>query len=126
MHANQAFDTKGPKPTKITHARWTNVTTDDASESQPLIQQTQQTQQQMQQQTIEFSSQLIAEREEGIKQIESTMLEVNEIYKDLAVIVDDQGQQLDNIEANMTSADTHVERGVAHLNQASRHQVIYS
>ena len=43
---------------------------------------------------IDYSTSLITEREDAIKEIESTMLEVNEIYKDLSTLVVEQGAAL--------------------------------
>jgi t-SNARE complex subunit (syntaxin) len=64
----------------------------------------------------------IAEREEGIKEIESTLIEVNEVYKDLADLVTTQGEQLDNIAFTMTETSNHVEGGVKEITKASRYQ----
>eukprot|EP00038_Savillea_parva_P026350 m.53384 g.53384 ORF g.53384 m.53384 type:complete len:307 (-) comp7455_c0_seq1:106-1026(-) len=71
---------------------------------------------------IDYSTSLITEREDAIKEIESTMLEVNEIYKDLSTLVVEQGAALDNIEANMSVADANVESGAGQLSTASRYQ----
>eukprot|EP00039_Didymoeca_costata_P004603 m.74704 g.74704 ORF g.74704 m.74704 type:complete len:288 (-) comp12474_c0_seq1:155-1018(-) len=71
---------------------------------------------------IDYSSSVIEEREQSIKEIESTMMEVNEIYKDLSTLVVEQGATLDNIEANMSSVDSNVNKGVETLGQASRYQ----
>ena len=43
----------------------------------------------------------IRQRDNDMAAIEDTMMQVNDIYRDLATMVDDQGQQLDNIEANI-------------------------
>lgn len=71
---------------------------------------------------VDDQSAFIEEREEGIKQLESTMLEVNDIFKDLGNIVTEQGEMLDNIEYNMTATSTHVENGTEQLGKASRYQ----
>lgn len=71
---------------------------------------------------IEYRSDLINEREEGIKEIESSMTEINEIYRDLSALVNVQGTYLDNIEANMTSAEEAVTSGTALLGKASKYQ----
>lgn len=71
---------------------------------------------------IDYSSALIQEREEGIKEIEATMQEVNDIYRDLGTIVHEQGDMLDNIEANMSSVDHHVETGAKELVKANHYQ----
>jgi syntaxin 7 len=65
---------------------------------------------------------LLEEREQGIKEIESAMSEVNEIYRDLSTLIAVQGTQLDNIEANMTSTEEAVTSGTALLGKASRYQ----
>lgn len=51
--------------------------------------------------TPEVHSEMIAQRDEQMQQIESTMLEVNDIYRDLANLVHEQGDMLDSIEGNM-------------------------
>lgn len=73
-------------------------------------------------QQVSYSSSLIQEREEGMKEIERTMLEVNDIYRDLATIVHEQGDQLDNIEANMSFVENNVEQGVVNLVKANTYQ----
>lgn len=71
---------------------------------------------------MQFNQDMILEREEGIKEIESTMLEINEIFRDLSMAVHDQGGMLDSIEGNMTAADAHVEAGTGQLVKASDYQ----
>lgn len=71
---------------------------------------------------VRFNQSMIVEREEGMKEIESAVVEINDIFRDLALAVQDQGQVLDSIEANMTSADTHVEKGTHELVKASDYQ----
>ena len=43
---------------------------------------------------MQHNQAMIREREEGMKEIESTMQEVNDIFRDLATLVHDQGHQL--------------------------------
>ncbi|XP_069813123.1 t-SNARE domain-containing protein 1 isoform X2 [Dendropsophus ebraccatus] len=64
----------------------------------------------------------IRQKEEAIKQIESDMLDVNQIMKDLASIVYEQGHDIDSIEANIESASSHVESANRQLAKASQHQ----
>lgn len=52
-------------------------------------------------QEIAFNEALIEERDRGIQEIQQTISEVNEIFRDLAVIVREQGQQVDDLEANL-------------------------
>lgn len=57
---------------------------------------------------VEYNAALIEEREAGILEIQSQIGEVNEIFQDLAVLVNEQGAAVDDIEANIlrTSART--------------------
>jgi hypothetical protein len=52
-----------------------------------------QEQQQMRVQ-MQFNQDMIVEREEGMKEIESTMTEINDIFRDLSMAVHDQGSML--------------------------------
>ncbi|XP_018429533.1 PREDICTED: t-SNARE domain-containing protein 1-like, partial [Nanorana parkeri] len=63
----------------------------------------------------------IRRKEEGVKQIESDMLDVNQIMKDLASIVYEQGDSVDSIEANIETASSNVESANRQLAKASQH-----
>ncbi|GAA6103005.1 syntaxin-12 isoform X1 [Tachysurus ichikawai] len=65
---------------------------------------------------------LIKERETNIRQLEADIMDVNQIFKDLAVMVHDQGDIIDSIEANVESAEVHVERGTEQLQHAAYYQ----
>eukprot|EP00038_Savillea_parva_P007581 m.171126 g.171126 ORF g.171126 m.171126 type:complete len:243 (+) comp13336_c0_seq1:118-846(+) len=65
---------------------------------------------------------IIRQRDEEVAKIESTMIEVNDIYRDLAQLVDEQGEALDNIENNMSLTDERVEKGAGQLVKASKYQ----
>uniref|UniRef100_A0A8C7CPU8 Syntaxin-12 n=1 Tax=Oncorhynchus kisutch TaxID=8019 RepID=A0A8C7CPU8_ONCKI len=65
---------------------------------------------------------LIKERETNIRQLESDILDVNQIFKDLAVMIHDQGEMIDSIEANVESAEVHVDRGTEKLQRAAYFQ----
>ncbi|MEE6523538.1 hypothetical protein FKM82_022490, partial [Ascaphus truei] len=53
---------------------------------------------------------------------QADILDVNQIFKDLAVMIHDQGEMIDSIEANVESAEVHVERGTEQLQSASYYQ----
>lgn len=65
---------------------------------------------------------LIKERESAIQKLEADILDVNQIFKDLAVMIHDQGDMIDSIEANVESAEVHVERASEQLQRASYYQ----
>ncbi|XP_074173104.1 t-SNARE domain-containing protein 1 isoform X12 [Rhinolophus sinicus] len=62
-------------------------------------------------------------REEAILQIESDLLDVNQIIRDLASMVSEQGDAIDSIEASLEAASSHTEAASELLAGASRHQV---
>ncbi|KAF3834481.1 hypothetical protein F7725_025685 [Dissostichus mawsoni] len=53
---------------------------------------------------------------------QSDILDVNQIFKDLAVMIHDQGEMIDSIEANVENAEVHVERGTEQLQRAAYYQ----
>lgn len=61
--------------------------------------------------------------EDAILQIESNLLDVNQIIKDLASMVSEQGDTIDSIEANLEAASSHTEAASELLAGASRHQL---
>nr|XP_046181548.1 syntaxin-12-like isoform X3 [Oncorhynchus gorbuscha] len=73
-------------------------------------------------QTTEEDLALIKERETNIRKLESDILDVNQIFKDLAVMIHDQGEMIDSIEANVESAEVHVDRGTEQLQRAAYFQ----
>ncbi|XP_053322278.1 t-SNARE domain-containing protein 1 isoform X2 [Spea bombifrons] len=64
----------------------------------------------------------IRQKEEAVKQIESDMIDVNQIVKDLSSIVYDQGDSIDSIEANIESASSNIESANRQLARAGQHQ----
>ncbi|XP_033752915.1 syntaxin-7-like [Pecten maximus] len=73
-------------------------------------------------QVIEDDLALISEREERIRQLEADVLDVNEIFKDLNVMIHEQGEAVDSIEANVERAYGNVEQGTGHLGKAAEYQ----
>ncbi|GMJ12514.1 ARABIDOPSIS THALIANA SYNTAXIN OF PLANTS 22, SYNTAXIN OF PLANTS 22, SHOOT GRAVITROPISM 3 [Hibiscus trionum] len=65
---------------------------------------------------IAFNEAIIDEREQGIEEIQHQIGEVNEIFKDLAVLVHEQGTMIDDI-------GTHIENSQAATSQAKSHLV---
>ncbi|KAM8784173.1 t-SNARE domain-containing protein 1 isoform 2-T2 [Rhynchonycteris naso] len=62
-------------------------------------------------------------REEAILQVESDLLDVNQIIKDLASLVSEQGDAIDSIEASLEAASSHTQAASELLAGASRHQL---
>ncbi len=76
----------------------------------------------METQHLITNDEFIQERYEGMEQLERTMQDVNDIYRDLSVIVHHQGDMLDSIEMNVTDGMEYVERGTQQLAKAEKHQ----
>uniref|UniRef100_A0A8C5W507 t-SNARE coiled-coil homology domain-containing protein n=1 Tax=Microcebus murinus TaxID=30608 RepID=A0A8C5W507_MICMU len=60
--------------------------------------------------------------ETAIWQLEANILDVSQIFKDLAVMIHDQGDLIDSIEANVESSEVHVERATDQLQRAAYYQ----
>ncbi|GFO50679.1 syntaxin-7-like isoform x2 [Plakobranchus ocellatus] len=71
---------------------------------------------------IEDDLALIREREERIHQLESDILDVNEIFRELGAMVHTQGEVLDTIDNNVEQASANVESGNEQLVQAAEYQ----
>ncbi|XP_019457497.1 PREDICTED: syntaxin-132-like, partial [Lupinus angustifolius] len=64
----------------------------------------------------------IQERHDAVKEIEKKLLDLHQIYLDMAVLVDAQGEILDNIESQVNNAVDHVQRGTSALQSAKKLQ----
>lgn len=69
-----------------------------------------------------FADRINEEREDAIKDIEASMVQVNEMFRDLATIVQEQGIMIDNIEQNIESASVRTRDGVEELHKASQYE----
>lgn len=74
------------------------------------------------QQQEDVNIEMIREREEALHQLESDIVNVNEIFKDLAIMVHEQGETIDSIEANVDHTQQHVEAANVQLSKARTHQ----
>lgn len=71
---------------------------------------------------IDFNNALIEEREAGIAEIQTQIGEVNEIFQDLAVLVNEQGAMVDDIEANIIRTSNKTKEAKTELVKADGHQ----
>ena len=67
---------------------------------------------------IESNEIEITEREKAIDHIHSEMTDINEIMKDLAILVESQSPIVNNLEQAIESSRRNVERGVKELEKA--------
>ncbi|KAG0086209.1 hypothetical protein BGZ93_007140 [Podila epicladia] len=113
----------------VDRARLTNVRNDyedeDISESgdQPLINNSQRRMQLMVvDNELEYNESMIVQREEEIREIEHGITELNEIFRDLGTMVNEQGSMLDSIESNVTSISMTTHSAAEELTTAAIHQ----
>lgn len=74
------------------------------------------------QQEVDFQESLIIEREAEIRNIEQSVGELNELFRDVAHIVHEQGGQLDIIGENVERVTTDTRGANVELRGASRNQ----
>lgn len=71
---------------------------------------------------VDFQDSLIVERETEIRNIEQGVTELNELFRDVAHIVSEQGQQLDIIADNVENVRTDTRGADVELRSAARYQ----
>lgn len=71
---------------------------------------------------VDFQQALIIERESEIRNIEQSVGELNELFRDVAHIVHEQGGQLDIISENVENVTTDTRGANVELRSASRYQ----
>lgn len=64
----------------------------------------------------------IQERSAAIKNLEASMLELHQIFLDMAALVEAQGEMLNNIEQQVTRAKDHIQKGTVNLQEAKQLQ----
>jgi len=71
---------------------------------------------------VDFQDSLIVEREAEIRNIEQGVTELNELFRDVAHIVSEQGEQLDVISNNVENTRTDTRGADLELRSAARYQ----
>lgn len=64
----------------------------------------------------------IQERHDAVKVIEKNLKELHQVFLDMAVLVQSQGEQLDDIESQVQRASSFVRGGAQQLGEARKHQ----
>lgn len=72
--------------------------------------------------TVMDTIQEIEERHGAVKEIERNLNELHQVFMDMAVLVETQGEQLDDIESHVARANSYVRGGVQQLHVARKHQ----
>ncbi|BFZ12638.1 hypothetical protein BsWGS_15677 [Bradybaena similaris] len=76
----------------------------------------------VQMQIVEDNTELVQHREKEVASIVRSITDLNEIFKDMASMIVDQGTILDRIDYNIDNAATHTEKGLAQLQAAEKYQ----
>jgi len=94
----------------------------EGGQQQQQLQQQQQELRLADQSEVDFQESLITEREAEIVQIEQSVGQLNELFRDVATLVHDQGMSLDIISENVESTRDDTRNADQQLRTASRHQ----
>jgi len=95
---------------------------EEPDENQPLLSGQDQIQIQTVENELNYNESLITERENELKDIERSMVEINEIFRDLGTMVNDQQYLLDNIESNVIDISTNIDNANTQLRTATNYQ----
>lgn len=90
------------------------------AESQQLMQA-----QRNQQMQLQFEQEMLIERETRMREIEADVLDVNQIMRDLNVLVSQQGETIDTIENSIENTRGNIEEGATDLMKAAENQAKY-
>ena len=71
---------------------------------------------------VDFQESLIVERESEIRNIEQSVGELNELFRDVAHIVHEQGGQLDTIDGNVSNVAQDTRHADLELRSANKYQ----
>lgn len=94
---------------------------DDAPQQQQQLQEQDQVRLASQEE-VDFQESLIIERESEIRNIEQSVGELNELFRDVAHIVHEQGGQLDTIHGNVITVAGDTQQADLELRSASKYQ----
>ncbi|TVU08018.1 hypothetical protein EJB05_41401 [Eragrostis curvula] len=64
----------------------------------------------------------IQERHDAVKDIERSLMDLHQVFLDMAALVEAQGHQLNDIESHVSHASSFVRRGTVELEMAREHQ----
>lgn len=78
--------------------------------------------QQQQNQIEDVGERIMEERVVAINQLSSDVQQVSDLFTDMALLVNEQGQNIDNIETNIINSRNNIEGANRQLVKASRYQ----
>ncbi|KAK2991969.1 hypothetical protein RJ640_017800 [Escallonia rubra] len=99
-----------------------NVSSDKSQEQRALLVESRRQEVLLLDNEIAFNEAIIEERDQGIHEIQQQIGEVNEIFKDLAVLVHEQGTVIDDIGSNIESSHGATTQAKSQLAKAAKTQ----
>ncbi|CAH9080785.1 unnamed protein product [Cuscuta europaea] len=99
-----------------------DVNSDKSPEQRVLLQESRRQEVLLLGNEISFNEAIIEEREQGIQEIQQQIGEVSEIFKDLAVLVHEQGAMIDDIGSNIENSQAATAQGRSQLAKAAKTQ----
>ncbi|KAI4348404.1 hypothetical protein L6164_009131 [Bauhinia variegata] len=109
-----------PPPSLPTSSAFGEESIDKDQERQPFLGEQKRQEILLWDNEISFNEAMIEEREQGIREVEEQIGEVNEIFKDLAVLVHEQGVVIDDIQSNIDSSAGATSQAKVQLSKASK------
>ncbi|CAF4831461.1 unnamed protein product [Rotaria sp. Silwood1] len=70
----------------------------------------------------EVDMRALRERHEQLRELERNIVEVNELFKDVAKLIHDQGAVIDSIDEHIINTEVKIERGTRHIESSVGHQ----
>jgi len=124
LQSKQRLEIPLPQHAKDSEALYAHTpSTEDGEDYQALLARQREEQELVTlQDDTDFQDAIIYEREKEIKEIQVQMIQVNEIFKDLAKLVEDQGEMVDNIQTNISNVSAHVGTAVDEVKEAQTSQ----
>ena len=102
--------------------QWDSQAQDNGGSQYKMTEEEKLIEQQLVQQELDVNEALIQERKDDMEQVHSKIVQVNDIFKDLATMVEDQGEQIETIRGDLQVAEKKTESGVKELDKASGYQ----
>jgi t-SNARE complex subunit (syntaxin) len=75
------------------------------------------------QQTQQTQENIIREREKGINQLAIDIGHVSDLFTDLAILVNYQGNTIDNIQTNIENSTNSIDKATTQLIKANKYQI---
>jgi syntaxin 7 len=119
--AYSPFVPKSALPSSYT-ASEVDISSDKSQEQRALLVESRRQEVLLLDNEITFNEAIIEERDQGIQEIQHQIGEVNEIFKDLAVLVHEQGAMIDDIGSNIESSHAATSQAATQLRKASQSQ----